>query len=578
VTARIRVLPRAVVDRIAAGEVVERPASVVKELIENSLDAGATRIDVEIRGGGRDLVSVRDDGCGMGADDLALAFASHATSKLADVGDLDHIASFGFRGEALASTGAVADCRIVSRERDASEGHEVECRGGEATPVRVAASAAGTLVEARQLFKYVPARRKFLRAAATESAHVGGAVQAAALANPGVGFSLTRDGVAAFRVAASDDRLERIARFHGRTLRAALLPVAAHDGSLALEGFVARPDAARPTAAGQHLFLNGRPIRDRSVQHAIRHGFEGLITRDRFPVTFLFLTMDPGEVDVNVHPAKLEVRFRDADRVHRLVAHAVRDALRAADLAPAVALAAAAQTSSLGVAHAAGVREALAEFLATPRPATSRAGGEFASADQLAGAGARPAQRYLQVRDTFLVFETGDGIAVVDQHALHERVLLEELRARVAAGTPEVQRLLVPAIVEMSATDVDLLAGEADTLARLGIAVERFGPTTLAVQSVPSLLAKRDPARILEGVAERLREGRGAGGREKLLETLLHSMACRAAVMAGDRLTESQAAELMRRADLIDTHQGCAHGRPTALRIPFTDLERRFRR
>jgi DNA mismatch repair protein MutL len=577
VTARIRVLPRAVVDRIAAGEVVERPASVVKELVENALDAGATRIDVEIRGGGRDHVSVKDDGCGMGADDLALAFASHATSKLADVGDLDHIASFGFRGEALASTGAVADCRIVSRERGAAEGHEIECLGGAASPVSVAASAEGTLVEVRQLFKYVPARRKFLRAPATESSHVSGAVQAAALANPGVGFSLTRDGVAAFRVAASDDRSERIARFHGRTLSAALLPVAARDESVALEGFVARPDAARPTAAGQHLFLNGRPIRDRSLQHAIRHGFEGLITRDRFPVAFLFLTMDPADVDVNVHPAKLEVRFRDAERVHRLVAHAVRDALRAADLAPVIGLvpAAAALTP-----HAAGVREALADFLTSPRP-QAQSGDTAPSTRPSPSAAAAPplaALRYLQVRDTFLVFETGDGIAVVDQHALHERILLEELKARVAAGSLEVQGLLVPAIVEMASTDADLVAAEADTLARLGLAVERFGPTTIAVQSLPALLAKRDPAKILRGVAERLREGRGAGGREKLLETLLHSMACRAAVMAGDRLTESQAAELLRRADLIDTQQGCAHGRPTALRIPFSDLERRFRR
>jgi DNA mismatch repair protein MutL len=576
VTARIRVLPRAVVDRIAAGEVVERPASVVKELVENALDAGATRIDVEIRGGGRDQVSVKDDGCGMGADDLALAFASHATSKLSDVADLDHIASFGFRGEALASMGAVGDCRIVSRERGAAEGHEIECLGGAASPVCVAASAEGTLVEVRQLFKYVPARRKFLRAPATESSHVSGAVQAAALANPGVGFSLTRDGVAAFRVAASDDRPERIARFHGRTLRAALLPVAARDESIALEGFVARPDAARPTAAGQQLFLNGRPIRDRSLQHAIRHGFEGLITRDRFPVAFLFLTMDPADVDVNVHPAKLEVRFRDADRVHRLVAHAVRDALRAADLAPVVALV---RPAAAATPHAAGVREALADFLASPRAQAHTADtASFTRPSSSAAAAPRAALRYLQVRDTFLVFETGDGIAVVDQHALHERILLEELKARVAAGSLEVQGLLVPAIVEMPSTDVDLVAAEADTLARLGLAVERFGPTTVAVQSVPALLARRDPARILEGVAERLREGRGAGGREKLLETLLHSMACRAAVMAGDRLTESQAAELLRRADLIDTQQGCAHGRPTALRIPFSDLERRFRR
>ncbi len=576
-TARIKKLPRAVVDRIAAGEVVERPASCVKELVENSLDAGATRVDVEIRGGGREAITVKDDGVGMGAEDVALAFESHATSKLSDVGDLDHIASFGFRGEALASMGAVADCRILTRERGAEHGHEIESQGGTTTPVRVAAAPPGTVVEIRQLFKYVPARRRFLRAPGTESAHVTSAVQAAALANTGVGFSLTRDGSVAFRVNAADDRRERIARFHGRRLADALIAVSATDSGTSVEGFVARPDAARPSAAWQHFFLNGRPIRDRSLQHALRHGFEGLLTRDQFPVAFLFLTIDPAEVDVNVHPAKLEVRFRDGDRVHRLVGHAVRDALLAADVRPAIALPPNAADGTVGN-RLEGVGEALAAFLSAPRAEPTQHEGAAHSSSTPAPLTARPAVRYLQVRDTFLVFETDDGIAVVDQHALHERILLEELKSRVAAGGLEVQILLVPAVIEMPAADVDLLLAEADTLAGLGLRVDRFGETSIALQSLPALLARRDPARVLGGVVERLRDGRTPGGRGALLETLLHSMACRAAIMAGDRITEAQAAELLRRADLIDSRQGCAHGRPTGLRIPFSDLERRFRR
>jgi DNA mismatch repair protein MutL len=571
VTPRIRKLPRAVVDRIAAGEVVERPASVVKELVENSLDAGATRIDVEIRGGGRDHVAVRDDGVGMGPEDLALAFESHATSKLADVGDLDHIGSFGFRGEALASMAAVGDCRILTRERGAEHGHEAESRGGDTSKVRAAAAPPGTLVEVRQLFKYVPARRKFLRAPPTESSHVASAVQAAALANPDVGFSLTRDGELAFRVTAGDDRRERIAQFFGRRLAEALVAVSAADGGMRVEGFVARPDAAKPSAQWQRFFLNGRPIRDRSLQHALRHGFEGLLTRDQFPVAFLFLTMDPSDVDVNVHPAKLEVRFRDGDGVHRLVGHAVRDALRAADLGPTIVPR---ETPAAKAEYLEGVREALSDFLAAPHAAESPRGVRESPPPVVA----RPAVRYLQVRDTFLVFETGDGIAVVDQHALHERILLEDLKARVASGSLEVQRLLVPAVVEMPAADADLLLAEAEALTAAGIAADRFGPTSVAVRSLPALLSNRDPSRILGGIVERLRDGRPAGGRAALLESLLHSMACRAAIMAGDRITETQAAELLRRADLIDTRQGCAHGRPTALRIPFSDLERRFRR
>jgi len=575
VTTKIRKLPREVVDRIAAGEVVERPASVVKELIENSLDAGATRIDVEIRGGGADGIVVKDDGVGMSADDLALAFESHATSKLTDVGDLDHVASFGFRGEALASTGAVADCRILTRVRDADDAHEVESLGGETTAVRVAAAPKGTLVEVRQLFKYVPARRKFLRAPATEGGHVASVVQAAALAHPDVGFSLTRDGAAVFRVGPGDDRRARIALFFGKKLFDALLPVAARDGASSVEGFVARPEAAKSTAAWQHFFLNGRPIRDRMLLHAVRHGYEGLLTRDQYPVAFLFVSMDPAEVDVNVHPAKTEVRFRDGDRVHRLVGHAVRDALIAANLSPSIALRDP-STSAETAARLEGVREALTDFLASPRPTESiHHSAPHAPPPDVA---AVPAVRYLQVRDTFLVFETDDGIAVVDQHALHERILLEQWKARIAAGTLEVQRMLVPLVVEMPSADVDLLLGEADALARAGVAVERFGPTSVAVQSMPTLLARRDPSRLLGGVVERLREGGGAGGRAALLETLLHSMACRAAIMAGDRITETQAAELLRRGDLIDSRQGCAHGRPTALRIPFSDLERRFRR
>jgi DNA mismatch repair protein MutL len=565
----IRRLPREVVDRIAAGEVVERPASIVKELVENALDAGATRIDVEIKDGGRELVRVRDDGCGMGPADLALAFASHATSKLADVGDLDHIASFGFRGEALASMAAIADCRIVTCERDAPHGSAVECRGGAQTEIEAAAARPGTTVEVRGLFRYVPARRKFLRSAPTEASHAVRVVEDAALAHPEAGFSFTRDGNQVFRIEAGEDRAERIARFHGRDLANALLAVRGRDGSLALEGFVARPAAARSSASWQHVFLNGRPIRDRALQHALRHGFEGLLTRDQFPVAFLFVTIDPGEVDVNVHPAKLEVRFRDSDRVHRLVHLAVRDALLAADLAPTVLP----REKSLApprIAHADGVREALADFLAAPRETEPRA--EFGAAAP------RPARRYLQVRDTFLVFEKDDGLAIVDQHALHERILLEELQERVRAGRLEVQRLLVPAIVELPQADADLVLAEREAIGRLGLAVERFGPSAVALQSLPALLARRDPARILGGIVERLREDRGAGGRAALLESLLHSMACRGAVMAGDRLTEEQVAELLRRADLVDSRQGCAHGRPTALTIPFRDLERRFRR
>ncbi len=593
--ARIRKLPPRVIDRIAAGEVVERPASIVKELVENALDAGATRIDVEVRSGGRDLVVVRDDGIGMGADDLRLALVSHATSKLADVGDLDHIASFGFRGEALASMGAVADCRIVSREQGASHGHAIESRGGEIGDVEEAAAPPGTRVEVRNLFRYVPARRKFLRAPGTEMSHVTAALHRLAIANPHVAFSLARDGRDVVRVSASDDRRSRIARFYGRQLFEALLPVSGEERGLRLEGFVAPPSLARRTSAWMQIYLNGRTIRDRRLAHALRHAYEGLLTRGQQPVAFVFLEMDPECVDVNVHPAKTEVRFQDGDAVHRLVRRGVRSALLGADLAPEIvpdALAGSTAGTSPQTSHREAVGEALAAFLhgpsasppagptlygaATPRPHTPISSG---SPPPTSSAPApRAAGRYLQVRNTFLVFEVEGGIAIVDQHALHERIQLEALTERVRDGSLEVQPLLVPAVVELPGSDVEAVLAEREALAGIGVRLDRFGETAIAVSALPALLSRRDPATVVRGLAERITAGKGAGTREQLLDELLHSMACRSAIMAGDPITEEQAAELMRRADLIDNPHGCAHGRPTVLRVSFRELWRHFQR
>ncbi|MCE9637878.1 MAG: DNA mismatch repair endonuclease MutL [Planctomycetes bacterium] len=595
----IRRLPPELVDRIAAGEVVERPASVVKELVENSLDAGATDVTVEIRAGGVELIAVRDDGVGIAPDDLPLAFASHATSKLSSIDDLDHIASFGFRGEALASVGAVADCRIVSRQRGATSGAEIESRGGEIHDVRPAASPDGTLVEVRGLFRYVPARRKFLRSAGAESSQVTAVVERAALANLGVGFTLLRDGRKAFRVARDDDRRERIAAFYGRELFGALLPIAAADGTLSVTGFAARPEAARPTAALQLVFLNGRPIRDRSLAHALRMAYEGLLTKGLQPVAFLFVSMDPADVDVNVHPAKTEVRFRDPDRVHRLVRTAVRDALLRADLAATVRLPGGANTAPAQpvpprtTEYLDSVKDALTDFLTSPRAAQDREDARehsmFPASREPVSNGphaahspppsvARPVARYLQVQDTYLVFETPNGLAIVDQHALHERIRLEELHERVHHGQMEVQRLLTPRVIELPAADAEMLVAEAATLTPLGIEIGAFGPTSVAVHALPALFGARDPGPLVRDLVERVREDRAPGHREHLVESILHSMACRSAVMAGDPLTETQIAELLRRADLIDTSGGCAHGRPTALRLSQRDLERHFKR
>jgi DNA mismatch repair protein MutL len=489
----------------------------------------------------------------------------------------------------------------VSREHDAEHGHEIESRGGAVGAVKVAAAPVGTRIEVRNLFRYVPARRKFLKTPGTEMSHVTSTLHKLALANPGVAFALLRGGNPVFRVAADEDRRTRVARFFGRKLFDQLLPVTAEEGGVRVDGFVARPEAARPTASWMHFFLNGRPIRDRSLSHAVRHAFDGLLTKGRHPVVFLFLELDPSRVDVNVHPAKTEVRFQDAQALHRLLRRSVRQVLLGDDLVPtivpdAMRAASAEATTSPDARRAEyleGVKDALSGFLertdGAPREpslygrhasgthAASRAPGQV-SEPALPAPAPRAAQRFLQVKDSFLVFEVDDGLAIVDQHALHERIMLEEITERVRSGTLEVQPMLVPALVELPAADVEALLAEAEELAKIGVRLDRFGETTIAVQSLPSLLSRRDPGKVVQGLAERIRAGKGAGSRTSLLDELMHSMACRSAIMAGDALTEEQASELMRRADLIDNPQSCAHGRPTSLRLTFRELIRHFKR
>jgi DNA mismatch repair protein MutL len=576
---RIRSLPRGVVDVIAAGEVVERPASVVKELVENSLDAGATKVAVSIEDGGRTLVRVEDDGEGMGPEDLALAFAPHATSKIRGVEDLEAVATFGFRGEALASIGAVSDAAVTSRPRGARSGHRVEDRRGEVVPPAPAAHPEGTTVEVRSLFAALPARRKFLRAAATESARVAEVVARFALHRPDVAFTLNVDGRTTLRAPAGEDPRERTARVLGKDRMESLLPVARDAGRIRVRGFVAAPDAAEKGRPPQYLSVNGRAVADRTVAHAVRAGIEGLVTVHRQPAWVLAVDLPPGDVDVNVHPAKAEVRFRRPSEVHDAVRAAVREAILGGETAPRI------PASALRGRD--GIREALDGYL----------GGASAPARQgrldltepapvpapvnvpvPAPVPGRSGPSILQVRNTFLVHETEGGIAVVDQHALHERVLLERLHARAGKGGVEVQRLLVPEILDCGAAEAARAEAEAATLRRAGLLVERFGPSSVAVHGVPRALADRSVRAVAAAALRRLGAERGKGGDEGLLHGVLETMACHAAVKAGDPLDPVEARALLEEGRGLETGGHCAHGRPTELRIPFEDLEKRFRR
>jgi DNA mismatch repair protein MutL len=524
----IRKLPPEVVNQIAAGEVVERPASVVKELVENALDAGARRVRVELRAGGAEAIVVVDDGDGFLPEDLPLAFASHATSKLSAVDDLDHIASLGFRGEALASIGAVARCRIQSRRHDAREGWEIRCEGGAETPAQPCGAPAGTRMEVRDLFFNVPARRRFLKSAAAERARIQELLAELSLARLDVDFTLVADDREILRLPRDESLAQRFARCFGDDLAGGLLPVARRFDGLEVEGVIAEPDLARRDGKLELLFVNGRRARESSSLHAVRQAYREYLMGGRFPVYALHVALPPDQVDVNIHPRKAEVRFVDA----RMVAGRLHETVRAALLGRAGAPIAG------GIAVAPDLPRARSGFPQLPAglfgeplppspaaPTAPRAddfvvretpGSAPASAASPAGAAgaaggapaARPAVvrpnpfrrvsgRFLQVMDLYLLLEADDGLLVVDQHALHERVMYESLRRQHAARAVQCQRLLTPTVVEVTPAELAWFESAQDDLAREGLHVAPFGPGAVAVHAVPTVLARIDAA-ILE--------------------------------------------------------------------------------
>jgi len=600
-TPRIAVLPEVVRNQIAAGEVIERPASVVKELVENALDAGAKNVRIDLEEGGVRLVRVIDDGCGMGTADLALAFEAHATSKLREPGDLEHIASLGFRGEALASMASVARCSILSRTAGAEVGGSIEVEGGRAKPPREAGSAVGTTVEVRDLFFNVPARRRFLKRTSTELSRCLDVIQRIALAHDGVGFVATHDGKRVHDVEATMDLAGRIRRTFGAELTDALAAVEAHDGATHLSGYVAPPRFARRGTLRQMWFLNGRPLRDKVLSRVLREAYRGFLGEGRQPVVFLRLSLDPAAVDVNVHPAKSEVRLRDHRRLFGFLVNALREAVSRTDMAtPGERLIelAARREGATGAAPALPdpgplapararegfeVREVPGRPFEIPRPerfpdpsgaTAEQAGGEEApwgARDDLRGP-------FLQIARTYLVRSLPDGFEVVDQHALHERLTFELLSRDLARSAIEVQRLLTPELVEASRAEVELVGGHVEALKRTGIELAVFGPTTLAVHGLPARLRHPDVEGLVRDLIDLLARGGRAPGAEEVLEEVLHRAACRSSVMAGDALSEEEIRALLERGRELESDQTCPHGRPTRVRFTLADLERAFHR
>jgi DNA mismatch repair protein MutL len=604
---QIRRLPDDLIDQIAAGEVVERPASVAKELVENAVDAGARRIRVDVHDGGRSLVAVTDDGCGMGREDARLALERHATSKLGSAQDLERIRSFGFRGEALPAIASVSRFRLRTRAAaDADgEGTEITLAHGRGLEVRASGGPVGTRIEVADLFESLPARRKFLKAATTEWTHVADWLARAALALPGIHFDVSREGKPAWSWPATTDRLARVAAVLSEREAESLMPAELEREGLHLRAYVSRPDAHRRTADGLYLYVNGRPVRDRLLRHALLEAYRDWLPRGRYPTAILELTLPAEAVDVNVHPAKWEVRFAEPGAIHRLVSAVVRRAIEArgwlagagaGDAEPQPAAWPRRPEASFAFGQPAFAPPPAGEpggapgdwVLAQPASHEARAAGPAPYAAPIRFADLRPLGQLL---GSYLLLEDKSGLVLVDQHAAHERVLYERMRASWLDGGVERQALLVPATVELDAAAHAAIEASAPALERFGFEVEPFGATAVIVRAAPALLGNRDPAVLLRGLADELTSGAlaqsdadpsaGEGASVRLLEAadkLFASLACHGARRAGDVLPPVEQRALLDALDAIPWAPTCPHGRPVAIPLSLSEIERRFGR
>ncbi|MES1158904.1 MAG: DNA mismatch repair endonuclease MutL [Terricaulis silvestris] len=613
----IRRLPPEAVNRIAAGEVIERPAAAVKELVENALDAGAGRIAIRIERGGLGLISVEDDGGGIAKDELMLAVERHATSKLVAETDgsvdLLNIATMGFRGEALPSIGAVARLRIVSRARGAKEAWVIAVEGGAlsapAPSPWASPAASGALVEARDLFFATPARLKFMKSERAETMAVSEIVKRIAMARPDVAFTLESEGRALLRLSAERDpenegRRARLAAILGADFAPNCIALDQVRENVRLSGFAGLPTFHRGTREHQHLFVNGRPVKDKLIVGAVRAAYQDLLARDRHPVVALFVDLPPSDVDVNVHPAKTEVRFRDAALVRGLIVGALQHALASAGHRASTTTA----TSAFSALHAHYTPQQpplrawqLAEGALAPSefampsgrvdtgpPAPSPA--SLSYAEPLAGEGAggpvdsETAQFFplgaarAQLHETYIVAQTEDGIVIVDQHAAHERLVYERMKAMLANGGVRRQALLIPEVVELDPAEVETLLARAEELAQLGLVLEPFGAGAILVRETPTLLGHIDARGLLKDLVDDVAELGEAHALKERLEAVCSSMACRGSVRAGRRLTGEEMNALLRQMEATPFSGQCNHGRPTYVELKLADIEKLFGR
>ncbi|TXJ17469.1 MAG: DNA mismatch repair endonuclease MutL [Afipia sp.] len=602
----VRQLPIQVVNRIAAGEVVERPASAVKELVENAIDAGATRVDIFTEGGGRRRIAITDDGAGMTRDDLALSVDRHATSKLDDE-DLLSIRTLGFRGEALPSIGAVSKLAITTRHTSEPHAWALNVDAGAKSDIAPAALSAGTRVEVTDLFYATPARLKFLKTDRTEAEAVREVVRRLAMARPDIAFSLSGEERAPVTWAAAlpgaPGQLTRLGDILGADFRASAIEVHAERDGVIVEGFAAAPSLTRANALGQYLFVNGRPVRDKLILGAVRAAYADYLPRDRHPVVALFVTLDTQEVDANVHPAKTEVRFRNAGLVRALIVHALKEGLAregkrtaansdgaaimafrpgsipssrgwdwrrspsfpAAPAAPAYANALASNAFAEAAQAAFDTGTPTADVRTEPTPASNLIDSPLGAART-------------QIHENYIVAQTRDGLVIVDQHAAHERIVYERLKASLEQNGVQRQILLIPEIVEMDEPTVEKLVARADELEKFGLGIESFGPGAVAVRETPSLLGKTDAASLLRDLAEHMAEWDEALPLERRLMHVAATMACHGSVRSGRILKPEEMNALLREMEVTPNSGQCNHGRPTYVELKLADIEKLFGR
>jgi len=603
------------VNMIAAGEVVERPASVVKELMENSIDAGATKITVSIEDGGRKLISVADNGCGMDGEDLARAFEPHTTSKIKTSSDLHGISTLGFRGEALASIASVAQVKGTSRAKSEAGANCIEIDCGDKSSISPASADYGTTILVRDIFYKLPARRKFLRTANTEMGHIAEQFTRIALSNDSLDLTLIHNGRELYRLSDKHNLSRRIAELFpipSSGISENLIEAESNEKGLHILALMGKPSISRTSRKFQYVFLNGRFIRDKFISHAIKEAYCALLEPNRFPVVFLFIRMPYEDYDVNVHPTKSEVRFYNANLVHSQILGTLREKLLGTDLQtqailPGPANLPGSQCSPPTGHRSQAIADAMAEFfkkhrpvqtqeqfsykskqhLVALRPSTgqipeSRTGpataSAFAETSQPAPEICPEQRKFLQIHDSFIVVQTDDGFDIIDQHALHERIIYERLSRRIRKSKLESQKLLIPESFEVTPSGSDALKTNAELLEKLGIELVPFGPKTMAIQAFPTLLVKADPLDFVQDLIDLLESKDPDPDGERLLDEVLNMAACKAAIKAGQRLTDSEIEQLL--ADKVNAESAsrCPHGRPTTIKFSMAELEKQFKR